>query len=222
MSFTSRLVLWLHVAFALLTIGPLIVATMSTPRYVRTRNLPVLRYLARMTRIYSVISLGVLILGIVLAELRGDFSRPWLSVSMTLFVVTLVLLLLIMRDQHRAIAALDSAAKAQTAGGPELSPAPATEATATGAPIAAGASAAEASADGASAAGASAAGASAAEAPAGEPAGGGQAAGTGKAAAPAVTQTAHLASVERGRIASMAGLASLIWLVILALMIWQP
>ena len=212
MSFTSRLVLWLHVAFALLTIGPLIVATMSTPRYVRTRNLPVLRYLARMTRIYSVISLGVLILGIVLAELRGDFSRPWLSVSMTLFVVTLVLLLLIMRDQHRAIAALDSAAKAQTAGGPELSPAPATEATATGAPVAAGASAD----------GASAAGASAAEAPAGEPAGGGQAAGTGKAAAPAVTQTAHLASVERGRIASMAGLASLIWLVILALMIWQP
>jgi hypothetical protein len=201
MSFTSRLVLWLHVAFALLTIGPLIVATMSTPRYVRTRNLPVLRYLARMTRIYSVISLGVLILGIVLAELRGDFSRPWLSVSMTLFVVTLVLLLLIMRDQHRAIAALDSAAKAATAGGPEASAAlVAGEASGSEAPVAV---------------------APGSEGPTGDPAGGGQAAATGKAA-PAATETAHLASVERGRIASMAGLASLIWLVILALMIWQP
>lgn len=195
MTFTSRLVLWLHVAFALLTIGPLIVATMSTPRYVRTRNLPVLRYLARMTRIYSVISLGVLILGIVLAQLRSDFSRPWLSVSMTLFVVTLVLLLLIMRDQHRAIAALESAAKAETAGGPEVS-------------LASGTGAAGAAEPGS-------------EAPAGEPPGGGQAAGTGTAA-PAATETAAPAPVERGRIASMAGLASLIWLVILALMIWQP
>jgi hypothetical protein len=32
----------------------------------------------------------------------------------------------------------------------------------------------------------------------------------------------HAASVERGRIASIAGIVTLIWLVILVLMVWQP
>ncbi len=31
MSFTDRLVLWLHIAFAIFTIGPISVAIMSTP-----------------------------------------------------------------------------------------------------------------------------------------------------------------------------------------------
>ncbi len=190
MSFSERLVLWLHVAFALFTIGPLTVATMSTPRYVRARNLPVLRYLARMTRVFTVISLGVLILGIVLAQLRKDFSHPWLSVSMTLFVVTLVLLVLVIRDQHRAIVALDAAAKAEVAAGPGGGAAGAPEPSAQAADTSA---------------------ADSEQAPDAEP-----------AAAPATADIPHLASVERGRIASMAGLASVIWLVILALMIWQP
>ncbi len=191
MSFTERLVLWLHVAFALFTIGPLTVATMSTPRYIRARNLPVLRYLARITRIFSVIALGVLILGIVLAQLRKDFSHAWLSVSMTLFVVALALLVLVMRDQHRAVVALDSAAKAEAAG-------PAGTAAAI-TPPPAGDDAAPASPD-------------SEQDPDDE---------TAKAA-PATAPIPHLASVERGRIASMAGLASVIWLVVLALMIWQP
>ncbi len=32
----------------------------------------------------------------------------------------------------------------------------------------------------------------------------------------------HVATVERGRIASLAGVVSLIWLVILVLMVWKP
>jgi hypothetical protein len=48
--------------------------------------------------------------------------------------------------------------------------------------------------------------------------------------APAGTATAgtataarvHVATVERGRIASLAGVVSLIWLVILVLMVWRP
>ena len=32
----------------------------------------------------------------------------------------------------------------------------------------------------------------------------------------------HVATVERGRIASLAGVVSLIWLVILVLMVWRP
>jgi len=36
----------------------------------------------------------------VLAELKHDFSHPWLTVAMTLFVVAIVLLLLVIRDQR--------------------------------------------------------------------------------------------------------------------------
>ena len=67
MSFTDRLVLWLHVAFVIFTIGPVTIATMSTPRAIRTRNVVVLRYLMLMTRVFGAATLGVLIFGIVLA-----------------------------------------------------------------------------------------------------------------------------------------------------------
>ena len=109
MSFTDRLVLWLHIGFVIFTIGPVTVAILSTPRYIRKRNLVLVRYLYRTTRLFSIISLGVLIAGLVLAKQRNDFSKPWLTVSLTLFVVSLVLLVLIMRDQHRAIASISDA-----------------------------------------------------------------------------------------------------------------
>src|SRR5258708_388708 len=94
---------------AIVTVGPVTVAIMSTPRYVRKRNIVVVRYLYRTTRAFAVVSLGVLAAGLVLAKLLNDFSKPWLSVSLTLFVVSIVLLVLIMRDQRRAIAALEKA-----------------------------------------------------------------------------------------------------------------
>ena len=109
MSFTDRLVLWLHIGFAIFTIGPVTVAIMSTPRYIRKRNLVIVRYLYRTTTIFTMVSLGVLVFGLVLASLKKDFSKPWLTVSLTLFVVAIVLLLLIIRDQHRAIAAMEDA-----------------------------------------------------------------------------------------------------------------
>src|SRR5258707_8301417 len=109
MSFTEQLVLWLHIGFAIFTIGPVTVAIMSTPRYIRRRNVVIVRYLYRTTRIFAVISLGVLIAGLVLANQLNDFSKPWLTASLTLFVVAIALLVLIMRDQHRAIATLEEA-----------------------------------------------------------------------------------------------------------------
>jgi hypothetical protein len=109
MSFTDRLVLWLHIAFAVFAIGPLTIAVVTTPRYVRKRNTVVVRYLFRTTLIYVIASLGVLIAGLVLAQLLHDFSKPWLTVSLTLFLVALALLALILRDQHRAIGALEDA-----------------------------------------------------------------------------------------------------------------
>ena len=115
MSFTDRLVLWLHVAFVIFAIGPVALAISSTPRYLRRRDLPVLRYLARITVVFSFASLGVLVMGLIAAQQNKDFSRPWLTASMTLYVVALVLLALVVRDQRKAIRALETAGTAAAA-----------------------------------------------------------------------------------------------------------
>jgi hypothetical protein len=182
MSAIERLVLWLHVAFVIFTIGPVTIAIMSSPRAIRTRNAVVLQYLLVMTRIFGTASLGVLVFGIILGQQRKELSQAWLTVSTTLFVVALVLLVLIMRDQRRALTALKLADKQEV-----LAPQPATAAEPTG-----GGPGPEEAADAA------------------EPA----------AAAP-VTAASHIANVERGRIVSMGGVVSLIWLVILVLMVWN-
>jgi Predicted integral membrane protein (DUF2269) len=174
MSFTDRLVLWLHTGFAIFTIGPVTVAIMSTPRYIRKRNIVVVKYLYRTTQVFTVISLAVLIAGLVLAKLRSDFSKPWLSVSLTLFVVAIALLVLIMRDQRRAILALEEVEETAAAEAARADP---SQATGPG----------------------------------------------GEAAPPPGTPSAEdlHPHVERGRIASLGGVVSIIWLVILVLMVWN-
>jgi len=191
MSFTDRLVLWLHIGFAIFTIGPVTIAIMSTPRYIRARNQAVVGYLYRITRIFGFVSLGVLVFGLVLAQLKKDFSDPWLTASLTLFVVAIVLLLLIMRDQHRAIAALELAAAAEA---PAAGTAPA---AAQVVPVSAEDKAGDAQAAG-----------DAEPVAANLP---------GSPGAPA----AQIASVERGRITTMGGVVGLLYLVILILMIWN-
>ncbi len=194
MSFTDRLVLWLHIGFAIFTIGPVTVAIMSTPRYIRKRNLVIVRYLYRTTTIFAITSLGVLIFGLVLASLKHDFSKPWLTVSLTLFVVALVLMLLIIRDQHRAISALEDARATAVEAAAETQAAQAQQAAAQ--PSAPSQEAAPGAAEESA-----------------EPA--------QVAAGPPVTAGTHLGHVERGRVATMGGVVSLIWLVILVLMIWN-
>src|SRR5215467_14623889 len=116
MSFGDQLVLWLHIAFAIFTSGPVALAISSTPRYIRRKDIPVLRYLTRITAIFTAASLLVLVFGIVLGNIVHAFSRPWLTVSMTLFVVAIVLLVLIVRDQRKAIRALAELASEDRAG----------------------------------------------------------------------------------------------------------
>jgi hypothetical protein len=193
MSFANRLLLWLHIGFVIFAIGPVTVATMSTPRYIRTRNLAVTAYLYRITRVFSAISLGVLLFGIILANTEHKISHPWVSVSMTLFVVAAVLLVLIMRDQHKALDAMKI--EAETAGAAVAVPASAVVPAADAEP-------------GAAEPGDRTAEAAAPAAAAGAP-------GTRKARA------GHVAAVERGRIATMGGVVSLIWLVTLVLMVWN-
>ena len=187
MSFTERLILWLHIGVAIFTIGPVTAAIMSTPRYIRKRDTVVVAFLHRITRLYAIGSLLVLVFGLVLAQQRDDFAKPWVSISMTLFVVALVLLVLIDRDQSRAVEALRREGAAAV---------PATKAMAV-----TEAKDADASAE------------DAADAPAKT---------TVSAPAPAAPADAdRIAAVERGRIASLGGVTSLIWLVILILMVWK-
>jgi hypothetical protein len=202
MSFTDRLLLWFHIGFVIFAIGPVTIATMSTPRYIRARNVGVLRYLSRMTRIFGAASLGVLLFGIIAGQSLHEITKTWITASLTLFVVALVLLVLIMRDQHKAIVAVEASLAA-----------------------ASGSTAAAAPAAGAPAAGPGGAGTSGGAEPTAadvEPA------PAEREPAPAATATAtataaptHVATVERGRIASLAGVVSLIWLVILVLMVWN-
>ncbi|MFC0861976.1 hypothetical protein ACFHYQ_06685 [Sphaerimonospora cavernae] len=105
MSF-SDLLLWLHVGFAIFAIGPLTAVTSVTPRYIRARDLNVLRYLNRSTRLFGLLTLGVFLFGMLLGS--GVLGRPYLSASMTLFVVAAVLLMIIERDQRTAIQALST------------------------------------------------------------------------------------------------------------------
>ena len=204
MSFTDRLLLWFHIGFVIFAIGPVTIATMSTPRYIRARNLDVLRYLSRMTRIFGAASLGVLLFGVIAGQSLHDMTKTWVTASLTLFVVALVLLMLIMRDQHKAIAAVE----ASLAAAPGI---PAGEAAA----LAPAASSARAGRPEPTAADVE-------PAPAEEPVtAGGGATGSG-ATGTATAAQVLVATVERGRIASLAGVVSLIWLVILVLMVWRP
>src|SRR6266567_3326209 len=112
-SFPDRLVIWLHVVFVIFTIGPVTIAILSSPRYIRTRNVAVLRYMLRTTRIFGIASLGVLAFGIAAAQALHKLNASWITTAMTLFVVSLVLLVLIMRDQRRAVVALETASETE-------------------------------------------------------------------------------------------------------------
>ena len=116
MSFGDRAILWLHVAAAIFTIGPGTAAIMSTPRFIRARNPVVVGFLLRTTRIYSAGALLVLVFGLILTGMTHKFSQWWISVSLTLFVVAAVLLVIILRDQRKAHAALIAAERTVGAG----------------------------------------------------------------------------------------------------------
>jgi hypothetical protein len=204
MSSSDRLLLILHVGFAIFTLGPLTAATMATPRYIRRHDVAVLRYLTRATRIYGLGTLGIFLFGLFLAH--GELAEVWLSASMTLFVVAFVLLVLVERDQRRAIHALQVAIAAGQISLPERTGRRAAAATSgkdevettTGPDDKAGGEAAErAPADTAT-----------------------REEATGETD-PAPRRTDDdIARVERGRIASISGVVALIWLVILFLMVW--
>lgn len=167
MSSSDRLLLILHIGFAIFTLGPLTAAMMSTPRYIRKRDITILRYLNRTTAIYAFGSLGVFLFGLFLAE--GEFAKVWLSASMTLFIVALALLFIVERDQRKAIRLLEAAAGV----------------------------------------------------PATEPAEDEAEDGKKKDRPAAPSAEGDVAAVERGRIAALSGVITIIWIVILIMMVWH-
>lgn len=125
--FVQHLLLWVHVATAIFCVGPVTMATSFTPRYIRSGQLPVVRFLRRTTRVFGLLTILVFASGLGLG--RHGLGRPWLTASMTLFVVAFALLFAIVeRDQTSAIRALEAqpdtgkqpvAAEATTGGGVE-------------------------------------------------------------------------------------------------------
>lgn len=231
MSFTERLILWLHIGVAIFTIGPATAAIMSTPRYIKKRETVIVAFLHRITRIYAIGSVLVLVFGLVIASMNGDMARPWISISMTLFVVAAVLLVLIDRAQGHAADALRRIAAA-VAPVPNL-PAVADDQDAGKKDRHHFGRKDHGSKSGAEKAGAELEGedgddkATAATVPATAtatvPAPDATHAPAAAAAAPApdTTEDERLVAVERGRIVSLGGITSLIWLVILILMVWK-
>jgi Ca2+/Na+ antiporter len=212
MSSSDRLLLILHVGFAIFTLGPLTAATMASPRYIRRHDVAVLRYLTRATRIYGLATLGIFLFGLFLAH--GDLARVWLSASMTLFVVAFVLLVLVERDQRRAIHALQLAIASgkisfsQHTRKPEAATSKRDEVVTAADPDTARGDVAERDAE--------------TEANA-------EAEAEAEARRDADDEDDYtaprrpgddIARVERGRIASISGVVALIWLVILFLMVW--
>lgn len=191
MSFADHAILWLHVTAAVFTIGPGTAAIMSTPRFVRKRNTAIVGYLFRTTRIYSFAALLTLIFGLILTGMTHQFSQWWITVSLTLFVVAFVLLMVVIRDQSKALAALQAADQAGGSVDGRTTVAVAAEGEATSRSDDQGEAPAETSAVAAA-----------------QPAAAGG-------------RDLHVAAVERGRIASIGGLTALIWLVILVLMAWH-
>jgi hypothetical protein len=214
MSFGDKAILWLHIAAVVFTIGPGTAAIMSTPRYIRSRNPVIVGYLFRTTRIYAFGSLLVLIFGLILTGMTHKFSQWWITVSLTLFVVAFILLMLILRDQRRAVTALDAAAGR---------PAPASAGGAVADAVEEDVRADAAAADEADATRAAAPATGTAAAPAAQPATASAPQPAAIAAPTAATPRTdyRIAAVERGRIAMLGGVTSLIWLVILVLMIWH-
>jgi hypothetical protein len=215
MSFSGQAILALHIAAAIFALGPGTAAIMSTPRYIRKGNAAVVGYLYRTTRIYAIGSALVLVFGLILAQIQHEFSKWWISVSITLYVVAAVLLVLIMRDQRKALAALQSAASSPAAPAPGAAVVTAGQARQEpgSAQAPTGRSGEEDEDEAADEGEKQAAGeplAPVIPAPGGVP-----------NTSPAHASAAPIAAVERARISSLSGVVGLIWLVTLVLMVWK-
>ncbi|HEV7825380.1 MAG TPA: DUF2269 family protein [Mycobacteriales bacterium] len=86
----------LHVIAAVFLIGPLVLVPMTGLRAIRLGDLGAVRNAARQTTLYGLLSLLVFGLGLAVVPTEPehyDFATPWVTISMTLFIVALALIL---------------------------------------------------------------------------------------------------------------------------------
>jgi hypothetical protein len=111
--------LTVHVVGAILTVGPMAVATSMFPRALRSaisapedlRKTGTVSVLARITRIYSVVAVVVPIFGVATAASLGVLTDIWLIISMTLTTIAAAILIgLILPGQRRLLDLLATSA----------------------------------------------------------------------------------------------------------------
>jgi hypothetical protein len=114
-----KIMLALHLLFAIFAIGPLVHAATTAARGVRHADAAATAYSARMARIYAYASVLVVIFGFALMSSTSpfthdevaQFSETWIWLSLLLWLISVALVL-------GAVApALDRATKQITAGG---------------------------------------------------------------------------------------------------------
>ncbi len=99
-----KILLALHLLFAVFAIGPLVHAATTAGRGVRTRDAAATAAAARMLRIYSYASVLVVILGFALMSTKSprthqnvaEFSDTWIWLSLLLWAVAVALVLAVL------------------------------------------------------------------------------------------------------------------------------
>lgn len=96
-----KLFLALHVLLAIFLIGPLAMIPMTALRSIRRRDAGQLHGAARQTMIYGLASIAVFLLGFAVvgtepASHKISLGAPWLTISMTLYVIAIVLVLAVL------------------------------------------------------------------------------------------------------------------------------
>jgi uncharacterized membrane protein len=106
-----KVFLALHVLLAIFLIGPLAMIPMTALRSIRRRQAAQLHGAARQTMIYGLASIAVFLLGFAIvgtepAAHKISLGAPWLTISMTLYVIALVLVLAVLVPSMRGAAKL--------------------------------------------------------------------------------------------------------------------
>ncbi|WP_182346422.1 DUF2269 family protein [Tomitella gaofuii] len=113
-----KIMLALHLVFAIFAIGPLIHATTTASRGLRTGDAGAVATSSKSTRIYSYASFLAVIFGFGLMSSKypwndqtvASFSEPWIWISLILWFVAIVVALIVV------VPALDSAVEKLKAG----------------------------------------------------------------------------------------------------------
>lgn len=99
----------LHVVFAVFLVGPATLVPMTALRAIRRRDATALHGTARTTMIYTLGTVLVAVVGFGLAGVnstRYSLGRPWLVISMTMYVIALALALAVLVPCLRRVAKL--------------------------------------------------------------------------------------------------------------------